>query len=165
MPLFSGKYTNTVDSKRRINIPASVIQEIARFYHYTKDAPYVFHIVPGPNDSLFVYPREVFEQIAENLERQYGSLGLDEDNEDELEGKRFFSWMMGEARPLVCDQQGRITVSQDHLDYAGIEGQVCIIGMYNRLEFWNPKRYECFIKEGKYTKKELVRRFGRADRG
>jgi division/cell wall cluster transcriptional repressor MraZ len=165
--LFSGEYIHKVDTKRRINIPATVISEISREYEYSKDSDFTFHIVPGPNDCLFVYPREMFAQIAENLEKKYGSLGLNEEDEDEIEGKRFFTWLMGQAKPLTCDQQGRIIVSDDHLEYAGIsvEGKVVIIGTGNKLEFWNPDRHEKFLEGGKYSKKDLVKRFGRADRG
>ena len=103
--------------------------------------------------------------MAENLEKQYGSLGVDVENEDELEGSRFLSWLMAEAKPLTCDQQGRITVSPEHLEYAGIEDRVCIVGTVNKLQFWNPERYEQFIRDSKFSKKDLIRRFGRADRG
>lgn len=165
MPLLSGKYIQSVDGKRRVNIPSTVISDIARAYEYPKDAPFIFHIVPGPHDCLYVYPREVFTQIAENLEKKFGSMGLDVDDDDEIEGSRFFSWLMSEAKPLTCDQQGRITVSQDHLDYADIQERVCVVGTVNKLEFWNPERYERFIQSSKYSKKDLIRRFGRADRG
>jgi MraZ protein len=152
MITFSGKFLYTVDAKGRINIPAVFRNQLSA------ESENAFHITHGPNDCLFVYPREIFTAIAAKLEVKYGSLATPD------EERRFLLETMANAHTVRCDQQGRIVVPREHLDYADIDGDVLIIGVFNKLEFWNPVMYETFMKEGRLSQKERVKRFGGADR-
>jgi MraZ protein len=149
---FSGKFLYTVDAKGRVNIPAPFRSQLSEASENT------FHIAQGPNDCLFVYPREIFMHTAAKLESKYGSLATPD------EERRYFLEMMADAHPARCDQQGRIIVPQDHLAYAKIKNEVLIIGVLNKMELWNPKLFETFIEDSRLSKKERVKRFGGADR-
>ena len=149
---FSGKFQYTVDAKGRINIPAPFRNQLS------EESDHTFHIAFGPNTCLFVYPREAFIQVAAKMETKYGSLATSD------EERRYFLEMMGNAHPAKCDQQGRIIVPQEHLDYALIKGEVLIIGAFSKLEFWNPETYTQFFKASTFTNKQRVLRFGGADR-
>ena len=46
------------------------------------------------------------------------------------------------ASPSTYDKQGRITLSPSLIEYAGLEKEVLIIGMVNKMEVWNPKFLE-----------------------
>ena len=46
------------------------------------------------------------------------------------------------ATPSTYDKQGRITLSPSLIEYAGLEKEVLIIGMVNKIEVWNPKYLE-----------------------
>ena len=152
MLAFSGNFNYTVDSKGRVNIPAPFRSQLS------EESDHTFHITFGPNESLFVYPREVFVQFAAHMEEKYGSLATSD------EERRYFLETMANAHPSRCDQQGRIIVPPKHLDYGKIEGEVLIIGAVTKLEFWNPEKYGAFMKHSSYTNKERVQRFGGADR-
>jgi len=149
---FSGKFPYTVDSKGRVNIPAIIRSQLG------PESDNTFHIAEGPNDCLFVYPRESFVHIAAKLEKKYGSLSSSD------EERRYLLRIMANAHPSRCDQQGRIMVPREHLDYAKIKDKVLIIGVFNKLEFWDPKNYEKFIEESGFSTKERVQKFGGADR-
>ena len=153
MLAFSGQFIYTVDTKGRINIPAAFRSQLS------DESLNTFHITFGPDECLFVYPREVFVHIAMRLEEKYGSLSTQE------EERRFFLEMMANAQPSRCDQQGRIIVPKTHLQYGRIENEVLIIGAVNKLEFWNPEYFDQFFKTSKFSSKERVQRFGGADRG
>jgi MraZ protein len=120
-----------------------------------KESGLIFHITRGPNDCLFVYPREVFKNMVTRLNAHFGSRGTSDDEE-----RRYFLETMGDAHPVRCDQQGRITVPLEHLEYAKISGEVLIIGAADHLEFWNPKVYEEFIGVSQFSSKDRVNRFG-----
>ncbi len=152
MFIFSGKFLYTVDAKGRINIPATYRNQLG------EESNNVFHVTPGPNECLFVYPQDIFLQIASKLEEKYGSLSTDD------EERRYFLETMGNAQPSRCDQQGRIIVPKEHLEYAKVDKEVLIIGAFNKFEFWNPNQYEQFIKSSKNSRKERVKLFGGADR-
>lgn len=152
MLAFSGQFQYSVDVKGRVNIPADFRRQLSDASLNT------FHITFGPNSSLFVYPREVFVNIASRFEEKYGSLATPE------EERRFFLELMANAQPSRCDGQGRIIVPKTHLDYGHIQKEVLIIGAVNKLEFWNPEYYENFLKESPLSSKDRVQRFGGADR-
>jgi MraZ protein len=158
---FTGKEIYSVDVKRRVNIPASAIHELSilhkandnsKDFHITE---VIFHLTRGQNDCLFVYPRQIFMQMASRLNSHFGSRGTD--NEDE---RRYFLETMSDAHPVRCDQQGRITVPQEHLDYARIKGKVIVIGAVDHLEFWDPDEYHTFINKSTTTPKDRVKRYG-----
>ena len=152
MITFSGKFLYTVDAKGRVNIPALFRSQLGT------ESDNAFHITYGPNDCLFVYPRVIFTGIAAKLEAKYGSLATPD------EERRFLLKTMANAQTVRCDQQGRIVVPQEHLNYAKIKGEVFIIGVFNKLEFWNPSCYELFMQQGSLSEKERVKQFGGADR-
>ncbi|MBN1355860.1 division/cell wall cluster transcriptional repressor MraZ [bacterium] len=43
---------------------------------------------------------------------------------------------------VVVDPEGRINLSPDQKEYAGIDRDVMIIGAINKVEIWNPERWE-----------------------
>lgn len=177
MLCFTGKFPYGVDSKRRVNMPASAINELIREHkdsslssdnnsdnnkdnknnnkNELKESDFIFHITRGPNDCLFVYPREVFVKKASRLNSHFGYRGTEDDEE-----RRYFLETVSDAHPVRCDQQGRITVPQEHLEYAKIKDKVLVIGAVDHLELWNPDVYNEFIGQSSFTPKDRVRRYG-----
>ena len=43
------------------------------------------------------------------------------------------------------DGQSRIVIPRELLQFAGIEDQVLIVGVLERIEVWNPKEYEGYM--------------------
>ncbi|MEK9139085.1 MAG: division/cell wall cluster transcriptional repressor MraZ, partial [Bacteroidota bacterium] len=50
------------------------------------------------------------------------------------------------ATESQLDGQSRITIPKELLQFAGIEDQVLILGVLERIEVWNPKDYEEYMK-------------------
>ncbi|MCK5148215.1 hypothetical protein KAR48_15775 [bacterium] len=172
----TGKYQFTVDTKRRVNIPAPAMLELFKqtqiymeaggvvskdsdAFKKFKESDVTFHITRGPNDCLFVYPRDVFMQKAARLNSHFGSRGT-ENNEE----RRYFLETMADAQPVRSDQQGRVTVPQEHLDYAGITKHALVIGAFDHLEIWDPEVYDAFISGSTVSPQERVKKFGWAER-
>ena len=172
MLLLTGKYQYRVDSKRRVNIPASVMTELfmqsplyapdkdgvplkdSESFKKFQDSHVMFHVTRGPNNNLFVYPRESFAKLAQRLRKHLGDRGTDD------EGRRFLLETMEHAHPVGCDSQGRITVPSEHLDYAGISNKVQVIGVVDHLELWDPEEYKRFIEEGEKDARERIKEYG-----
>ncbi|RKY79061.1 hypothetical protein DRQ07_06850, partial [candidate division KSB1 bacterium] len=85
----------------------------------------------------------------------FGYRGTEDDEE-----RRYFLETVSDAHPVRCDQQGRITVPQEHLEYAKIKDKVLVIGAVDHLELWNPDVYNEFIGQSSFTPKDRVRRYG-----
>lgn len=48
--------------------------------------------------------------------------------------------VIGGAEVMPLDGQGRIRLSKEHMQYAGIEREVMLVGQGRRLEIWSPER-------------------------
>jgi len=146
---FAGKFTQTVDTKRRVSIPA--------FFHGQVQSK-VFHITRGPDHNLYIYPREVFVKMAARINENFGGRG-----ENDKEKRLYFQETLGDAQPVQCDQQGRVTVPPEFLEYAKIKNKILIIGAFNKLVFWNPDEYDAFTQSSKMTSQDRVFEFGWAE--
>ena len=52
------------------------------------------------------------------------------------------------ARPFTPDKQGRFAIPQTLREYAGLERDVMVLGVDNRIELWNPVRWREQEAEG-----------------
>jgi MraZ protein len=60
------------------------------------------------------------------------------------------------AHEDVMDSQSRILVPQMLIDYAKIEKEVLIIGALRKVEVWNPKIYDEYLKQSPLTYEEIA---------
>ncbi len=58
------------------------------------------------------------------------------------QARDFRRLVLGGAEEMIPDGQGRIRLSRDHLDYAGIERDAVIMGQGLRFEIWSPERLQ-----------------------
>jgi len=144
MPVFSGQFKYTIDVKNRVNIPALFRKELQEELA-NESAPQdnlLFQITYGKEPCLYVYPRAVFNKFAGKLQEESDSLFGGEDSKVKL-----FRKLMSKSQPVRCDSQGRIIIPNEHIDHAGIQDDVLIIGVGNRIELWNPERFEKSIED------------------
>jgi MraZ protein len=60
---------------------------------------------------------------------------------------RFFTrTLLQYATESTLDGQSRITIPKELLQYAGIEDQVLILGVLERIEVWNPKVHDEYLQ-------------------
>ena len=48
---------------------------------------------------------------------------------------------------VTCDKQGRIIIPQQHKDYAGLERDVIIVGVMDKIEIWDLQRWNEFEED------------------
>lgn len=48
--------------------------------------------------------------------------------------------VLGGAEEIAVDPQGRVRLSKDHMQYAGIEREVVLMGQGPRFEIWSPAK-------------------------
>ena len=110
-------FQRKLDDKRRLTIPTELRAEFAHGVVVTR----------GFKNYLHLYPKNVWD---DDVEPQLKGSILDEDIADL--NVRF---RMGKVEGDLDDKQGRITLEQHLLDYAGIDkGVSCVrVGKYWRL--------------------------------
>ena len=142
MSSFIGQYRYNIDQKSRVNIPV-------KFRKATSpEANETFIITRGIDQCLFVYPLNVWkERIVKKVEQ------LSEADKNH----RFFIRVMGSnASESILDKLGRIAVPTELLKLAEINKEVMIIGAFYKIELWNPKIYNLYLKESERTYEEVA---------
>ena len=121
---FIGEYAYSLDSKGRVNIPAKFRQSLSA------DSQNTFVITRGLDPCVWVYPLEQWKEIENNLRNLSSVKNIH---------RTFVRDTARYASPSTYDKQGRITLTPSLTKYAGLEKDVLIIGMINKIEIWNPK--------------------------
>jgi MraZ protein len=105
--------------------------------YVTAEANDTFVITRGYEDCLFVYPLDEWNKLEESIR------GLSSTNSKH----RFFTrTLLEKATESQLDGQSRITIPRELLLFASIENEVLIIGVLERIELWNPKLYQEYLK-------------------
>ncbi|MEW6510414.1 MAG: division/cell wall cluster transcriptional repressor MraZ [Bacteroidota bacterium] len=127
MSSFKGSYAYSVDSKGRINIPARLRKYVSA------EANDTFVITRGFERCLFVYPLDEWNKFEHAIRSLPAS---------DPKGRYFTRTLLDKAAEAQLDGQSRIMIPRDLLQLAGIDNEVLIIGVLERIEIWNPKVYE-----------------------
>ena len=110
---FLGSHTHTIDSQRRIAIPKD-------WRNKPGTNELLFFLLPGRNRTIQVFPKEVFDsEIVEKIKKVSFA------NSEKI---RALARIGEKACQSNCDKQGRITLSQDLIDHAGLKDQATLIG-------------------------------------
>ena len=129
---FIGEYSYSLDSKGRINMPAKFRQALS------KDNKNTFVTTRGMDACIWVYSLNQWLEIEKSL-MSLSSLSKIH--------RTFVRNTARYATPSTYDKQGRITIPPSLIDYAGLDKDVLIIGMVNKMEIWNTKNLEKAEKE------------------
>lgn len=130
MSSFKGSFNYTVDSKGRINIPAKMRKNLA------PEANSSFVITRGFENCIFVYPNDEWAKREAELGK------LQQTNRDD---RLFTRLLLQYAADVELDGQHRIVLTKELMEYAKITGDVLILGVFDRIEVWNPEEYKKYL--------------------
>lgn len=116
--MFIGEYSHNLDDKGRLAVPKKFRSELEHGLVVTR----------GLDRCLFVYTLEQWKEIATKL----ANLPFSQAN-----SRAFSRLMLAGAMDLTPDKQGRISIPEYLRTYAGLEKEVVVAGLYNRLELWD----------------------------
>ncbi len=115
--MFMGEFDHTVDEKGRVAIPARFRRRFADGLVMTR----------GLDRCLFVHTAADWAALAEKIAK----LPL-----TQADARSFARLMFSGATDAQLDRQGRVIIPGYLREYAGIQGDVVIIGVNTRLEIW-----------------------------
>ena len=124
--MFRGRFLHTMDTKGRLSIPSGFRVEIQR---RSQNDP----ILTSQGAHLALFPADEWERREEVL------VGLSDFDTDAEDLQRLLG---GEASDSPLDAQGRILVPTLMRKEADLETKVLVIGVLDRIELWNPERFE-----------------------
>lgn len=128
MLLFSGNYKYSLDDKNRLIVPVK-FREILSAEGVDK-----LYVVKG-DSYLYVFPHPVFLKLYDD----FGSWDFTEEA-----NQNYVRLLFSDAFDVVPDKQGRIGLRKEMCEEVGIDHEVVIIGVLNRLEIWAPERWQEF---------------------
>jgi len=114
-----GTYQHTIDSKGRLFIPVRLREELG----------HVFYVTLSMEKCLSAYSRESWERFNEKYRQ------MSQANQNKM---KILYAMASRCEP---DSQGRINLSQQLRDFAGLKKNVAIVGVGDRVELWDSERY------------------------
>ncbi len=120
---FRGLHEHSLDSKDRITVPASYRAPLAEGIVLMK----------GVEPCVEVWP----VKAAEAMERQR----LSALNSMKRDARRLQRRFFAHSESSELDSAGRVRLSKQLIEHAGLEGRCMITGMGERLEIWAPDEW------------------------
>lgn len=136
-----GQYEHTIDSKKRLALPAKFRGELGDKVIITK----------GVENCLVVYTQKEWETISLKL----GNLPI-----SQAEARSFARIILAGAMEVSLDKLGRILVPDYLKDYADLKKNVVICGLSNRLEIWDSTKWDLYRKNAEKGVEEIVSKLG-----
>lgn len=130
--MFIGEYKYSMDEKRRMSVPAKMREDLGETGVITR----------GIDNCLVLYPAEEWQKLAQKLQSLPSAKG---------ESRAFVRLMLSGAAEVSFDKLGRILVPSYLAEYAGLEKELAIIGLGNRIEVWDEQNWEKY-KRNKESK-------------
>jgi MraZ protein len=135
--MFAGEYLCKVDEKGRFIVPSPIRERLE-----LEGNSVVF--LKGSDQSLWVYSSGEWEKVLERTKTK-----LDED-----QSRRFMHFVVSEVGTSDVDKTGRILIPGRLRKHVPMDEdlEIIIVGLYNRLEVWNPAEWRRYISrtEDKY---------------
>lgn len=126
--MFLGTHMQRLDDKGRLILPAKFREELAGGLVLTR----------GQEHCLTLFSAREFETIHEKLRTAPMT------SKDARDYLRVFLSGASAEQP---DKQGRITIPQILRKYAGLERELAVIGLGNRVEIWDAPTWESYLNE------------------
>ena len=120
--MFMSEYNHTVDTKGRLIVPSKFREQLGDEFVVTK----------GMDGCLFVYANDDWSAFEQKLT----SLPL-----INKEARKFARFFLAGAAQVEVDKQGRILLPANLRQFAGLEKDVVLAGVGNRIEIWDSKTW------------------------
>jgi len=145
--MFFGEFNNTVDPKGRASIPVAFRDSMKET---TGDESLYVTKVDG---GLVAYPASAWLKIRENVL----SMPRGPKRTANLRNR------IAPAKECHFDRQGRIQLMQSLREHAGIEKDIVVVGMIDKIEIWNQQSHLAAMGESESLLREDEQ--GQADLG
>ena len=151
MDRFVSTFTNKLDAKGRVSIPAGFREVLARDGYAGGQS----------GGGIYCYPAldtPALDAGGESLARKIDDLlkGLSDysDERDQLSIALY-----GDVHILKMDGEGRIVVPEELRVHAKLEGEVAFVGLGQKFQIWQPAAFETFRAEARTRARDHRRLF------
>lgn len=121
--MLTGEFNHNIDAKGRLIIPSKFREILGEDFVITK----------GLDGCLFLYPNNEWKTFEDKLRT------LPLTNKSARTFARFF---LGSVDDGGLDKQGRVLISSPLRTFAGLEKEVVLVGMLDRVEIWDKAKWD-----------------------
>ena len=141
-----GEYEHTLDEKGRLTLPS-------RLRSYFEGG---IVITKGIDRCLFAFPPEEWAAFKANIKA----------NADlSARGRQLSRMFFSMAFEATLDRQGRVLIPTKLAQYAGLQRDVTITGVDDRLEIWATEEWDRYVTDADESFAEIVEEFAGRDLG
>ena len=140
--MFIGEYNHSIDTKNRLAVPSKFRKQLGMQVVVTR----------GLDRCLSVYSLDAWNGIAQKL----SSFPI-----GEASTRSFVRMMLSGAADVECDGQGRILLPEYLKEYAGLEKDVVITGLFDRVEIWDAKKWDDYRNKAEEDTDEVAEQLGK----
>ena len=141
--MFIGSFKYSIDTKGRISIPA----KLRKFVDPKANDSFV--MTRGTSKCIDVYPMNLWEDLVQDKLKTLNNFDPNQ--------AMFLRMFLQQAAEDKLDTQSRLLIPKNLIDYAEIEKDVLILGAIKRIEIWNPKIYEEYLKTSTLSYEEIAK--------
>jgi MraZ protein len=136
-----GEYTHTLDSKKRLSLPAKFRKEVGKVVVVTR----------GLDQCLFLFPRKTWQEIAAKLEHlPFG----------EATARGMSRFLLAGATEVEVDNAGRILIPDFLKSFAKLGTNVVLAGVSDRVELWNEHSWAKYKRQIEKGADEMAQTLG-----
>ncbi|MBZ1348672.1 MAG: division/cell wall cluster transcriptional repressor MraZ [Candidatus Liptonbacteria bacterium] len=135
--MFIGEYKHNIDLKGRIAVPVKFRSQLLEGAIVTK----------GLDRCLFIFTSKDWEVLAQKLI----ALPLAQAN-----SRAFVRLMLAGAVDCELDNQGRVLLPEYLRQYANLEKESVVAGLYNRIEIWDKESWRIYKEKTENASDEIA---------
>ena len=120
--MFMGEYNHTIDAKGRLIVPSKFREQLGSEFVATK----------GLDRCISVYTNEEWMNIQEKCK----NIPL-----TTKDARKFTRFYFGSAIDCEIDKQGRVLLPANLREYAGLQKEIVLVGVLNRIEIWSKDKW------------------------
>lgn len=133
MESFRGTFTNKIDAKGRVSVPAKFRAAL------TAVSQNQVTVLPSMNGAFLEAGGPAFNAQIDDILNQLPPFSTERD--------QLSLMLVGNGIDIPFDGDGRMVLPKVFLEYAKIEDKVCFVGMINKFQIWAPAAYENFRRD------------------
>ena len=135
--MFMGEFHHNIDDKARLVLPSKFREELGDSFIVTR----------GLEGCLFVYSQTEWKIFEDKL-RTFPLT-----NKDARALIRFF---LAGAMECEIDKQGRFLIPSNLREFAGLEKEVVVIGVLDKIEIWSKDKWLKYSEEENNSADEIA---------
>ncbi|MBU0576749.1 division/cell wall cluster transcriptional repressor MraZ [Patescibacteria group bacterium] len=125
--MFIGRYYHTLEENRRLSLPKN-FRKIETNWIITR----------GLDGGLFLFRAVNFKEELKKLSQRTFTKKAHRD---------FIRLMANDAKELLADDNGRVSLPEYLTEFAKLKKQVVIVGSYSKVEIWDRDQYHHYLEK------------------